>query len=247
MKSTGWTASAPAPPTRRARDLVALLGPHPASALGLAVDDPGAGDPELAQWLLAAALADPRLEAPRLAAAWDALRAAGLERAPAGAEAAAFERALRAADHPKPDAAALVLWRLCRGLHERAEGSLSRLAADAFGIEELAGGLLRLAPGFGRAAVVRFLQPLRDVWPAASELPLEPAAVAAAVHAGFASEGDDPEVALGSLRAALRDEADSPPLFDVEAALARLGRRACRRERASRCPLGDGCPLGGAG
>ena len=48
---------------------------------------------------------------------------------------------------------------------------------------------------------------------------------------------------LAAVRA-LVDRAGSPPhMIDIEAALERIGRRACLRGRVSRCPLGSDCPL----
>ena len=39
----------------------------------------------------------------------------------------------------------------------------------------------------------------------------------------------------------------SRTVIDVEAALARLGRRSCLREQTSRCPLGARCPAAARG
>jgi hypothetical protein len=125
---------------------------------------------------------------------------------------------------------------------EAADGTLAALAAESDGLEALGGRLAGLAPGFGRAAVVRFLEPLRDHWIAAADLPLAPAARSAAVHLGWIEEWEDTDGAPGALRRALEAETGAPPLADVEAALTRLGQRACLRERTARCPLRDACP-----
>ena len=91
--------------------------------------------------------------------------------------------------------------------------------------------------------MTRFLRPLRERWPAAAELPLTPAARAAARHLGWIDASDDLEGEPSALRRALADLGDSLAFSDIESALERLGRRACVRERADRCPLEAICPL----
>jgi endonuclease III len=91
--------------------------------------------------------------------------------------------------------------------------------------------------------VTRFLRPLRARWPAAAELPLAPAAHAAARHLGWIDASDDPESEPTALRRALAELGVTPSFGDVESALERLGRRACMRERADRCPMETICPL----
>jgi len=61
---------------------------------------------------------------------------------------------------------------------------------------------------------------------------------------GFVRPGEDTEGEPGALRIALTSESDAPPLAAVEAALDTLGRRACLREHAARCPFPEACPLG---
>jgi hypothetical protein len=134
------------------------------------------------------------------------------------------------------------LWRICHSLAEQYGGSLDSLAAQSEQLEDLAARLARLAPGFGAASVARFLRPLRDRWVQASEIPLHPAARAAAVHLGLLAEGEDEEGEPGALRATIRDDPEPPSLADTEAALTRIGSVACSKNRTSRCPLGDACP-----
>jgi hypothetical protein len=224
--------------------LVARLGPHPATraSLSLCPDD----DEGLAAWWALAVLLDtrrggeePALEALRALSALGPLAPATWAAAGPKALAATGEHA----GHPRAEAVATVLWRGSRSLLDHHGGSLRALAQSCEGLDELGGRLARLAPGFGRSAVVRFLAPLRDVWPAAAELPLDGAARAAAVHLGWLAEGeDDAETGPGTLRARLAAVEAGPPLHDVEAALARLGRAACLRARVDRCPLGPDCP-----
>ena len=95
------------------------------------------------------------------------------------------------------------LVRIAAGLTERHAGSLEALAGAADSLEQLGARLASLAPGLGGASVSRFLRPLRDIWPTASDLPLDPAAHAAAVHLGWLEEGQDLEAAPGALRRAL--------------------------------------------
>ena len=106
------------------------------------------------------------------------------------------------------------------------------------GLEALGGALAALAPGLGAATVTRFLAPLRALWPAAADLPVEPAVLAAGCHLGLLAEDQDLEGAAAVLVATSK----GPDPVDLEAALARLGRRACLRGRYARCPLGASCP-----
>ena len=225
----------------RASDLVARFGGHPVGELGIdleASEGPG-------RWLVAACLYGGRAGEGAARAAARALAAAGLADPPgiASTPPEALEAALLGADYPAPDVAARKLWRICHSLAERYGGSLDSLATQSEQLEDLAARLARLAPGFGAASVAGFLRPLRDRWVQAREVPLHPAARAAALHLGLLAEGEDEEGEPGALRAALRDDPGQPSLADAEYALARIGRAACAKNRVKRCPLGEACPL----
>jgi hypothetical protein len=225
----------------RASDLVARFGGHPVGKLGIdleASDGPG-------RWLVAACLYGGRIDAEIALAAARALDAAGLAdpTSIARARPEALEALLLGSGYPAPDVTAHKLWRICTSLAERCGGSLDSLAAQSEDLEDLAARLASLAPGFGAASVARFLRPLRDRWIQAREIPLHPAARAAAVHLGLLAEGQDEEGEPGALRAALRDDPAQPSLADAEFALTRIGRVACLKNRANRCLLADACPL----
>ena len=224
----------------KASDLVARFGGHPAGKLGIdleASDGPG-------RWLVAACLYGGRIDPDLALAAARALDAAGLAdpKSVAAARPEALEALLIGAGYPAPEGAAYKLWRACDSLATHHGGSLDSLAAQSEQLEDLAGRLARLAPGFGRASVARFLRPLRDRWIQAREIPLHPAARAAAVHLGLLTEGEDEEGEPGALRAALREDLAQPSLADVEFALTQIGTVACSKNRTARCPLGDACP-----
>lgn len=224
----------------KASDLVARFGGHPVEDLGIdleASDGPG-------RWLVAACLYGGRIDEGVARAAARALAAAGLAdpSSIALARPEALEATLFGAGYPAPDATARKIWRACDSLATRHGGSLDSLAEQSDHLEDLAARLAGLAPGFGAASVARFLRPLRDRWVQAREIPLHPAARAAAVHLGLLAEGEDVEGEPGALRAALRDDPARPSLADAEFALARIGRVACSRNRTARCPLGDACP-----
>ncbi len=227
----------------RVQEPVARLGRHPAAGLGLDL----AREEDLAAWLVLACLLTGRAAEERAGQAFRALRELGLTSvgALAAAEPAAVAAALAGAGYPAPERAAATLVRLGRALRARRRGSLARLGSEALGSDDLATRLVRLAPGFGPAGVLRFLRPLRDHWPAAREVPLAPAARSAARHLGLLAEREDEEGEPGALRAALGSLPGAPPLADLEAALERLGSRACLRERPERCPLGADCPRRG--
>ncbi len=224
----------------KASDLIARFGGHPARKLGIdleASDGPG-------RWLVASCLYGGRIDEGVARAAIRALTAADLANPPtiALARPEALEAALLSAGYPAPDVTARKVWRACDSLARRHGGSLDSLAAQSDDFEDLAARLASLAPGFGAASVARFLRPLRDRWVQAREIPLHPAARAAAVHLGLLAEGEDAEGEPGALRAALRDDPAQPSLADTEFALMRIGRIACSRNRVTRCPLADACP-----
>jgi len=225
--------------------LVDRIGGHPAQALGLDLDRPG----DRNRWFVAACLLAGRADEKRALAAFRALdraQSAGLDQLD-GADPQRLCAALENAHLPQPEAVAGRLARAARGLAEAHGGSLEALAADAEDLEGLGSRLAGLASGVGAATVLRFLRPLRDRWPAAREVPLAPAARAAAEHLGLLREGEDAEGEPAALRAVLRDSGDPVALADLEAALERLGARACLRNRPERCPLGDGCPARAGG
>ncbi|MFQ5415858.1 MAG: hypothetical protein ACE5FL_02295 [Myxococcota bacterium] len=223
-----------------ARALVESLAGHSVAALGIDPEDVG----DSGRWFVAALL----LNASRSeTAACDAARALAREAlgAPHELAAADAERVaalLSATKVPKPEVAARVLLRACGALVERWDGSFTALAGDADDLETLGGRIAKLAPGVGRAAVTRFLRPLRGAWSAAAEIPLTPAALAAGICIGWLPDGVDDDGSANALRGALAAQDDPPRPSDVEAALERLGARACLRGRADRCPLRDRCP-----
>lgn len=219
----------------RLRRLERAFGAHPARATGLPRDP---DDPEaLVHWLGLSLLLDPRGSGvePALQAGLPGL---------VGGDPDGVAARLAAAGVKRPEAVAPIFWRLGRSLGPEPGDALRRLGREALDLEALAGSLLRLAPGFGRAAVARFLSPLRDAWPAASELPLDAAAIAAGRHLGALDDWDDPETAAARLGVWLESENDDVPVpvWEAEWWLAALGRRACLRERLDRCPLGADCP-----
>ncbi len=233
-------------------ELLRRFGPHPTRAWAIPLDS----DAGTARWLLACALLARSTDPARAAAALRAFDAAGLGPSElAFASPLPLARMLAREKLRDPDSLAPLLIRLARGLSQHAAGSLERLAAACDGLEPLASELARLAPGFGPASVLAFLRPLRDSWPAAREVPLDPNARAAAQHLGLLAEGDDAEGEPGVLRAALArledpaaadpaELADADPLelADAEWALSQLGRAACAHDRVARCPLAEQCP-----
>ena len=226
-----------------AHDLVLRLGGDAAGSLGLDLERTG----EVDRWFVAACLLAGRVRAPLALDTWRALERAGLA-APDAIAAAGPERValvLDGAGYPKPEGSALKLARASAELVAHWQASVARIGAAADDLDDLGGRLARLAPGIGPAAILTFLRPLRDPWPAARETPLSAAARAAAVHLGWIRPGEDDDGEPGALRSSLAAEADAPPLAAVEAALDALGRRACLRERADRCPVAEACPLAG--
>lgn len=223
------------------REIVERLGGHASEALAL---DLGS-DEGLFRWLLAACLLAGRVPEERALEAFRALSLAGLDRSDAlgQPQSEALAATLATARYPRPGRTALLLTRLSSALREQWDGSLTTLAGAALDQDELGATLVGLAPGLGPATVLRFLRPLRERWSAARETPLSRSALAAAQHMGWIGPGEDETGAPGALESARLREPDAPPLADLEAALERLGRRACASERPDRCPLAERCPL----
>lgn len=225
-------------------DVVARLGPHPASGLGLDLATAGgrgrwwvaalvlgSGPPEEAALRAVGHLARSGLAAPDALADVEADRLAPLlgevgrnRLGPLAARLVRSSRALGAGGVDEPSAA------------------LDAIAARSAGLEELGMRLVRLSPGVGSATVLRFLRPLREVWASAADVPLAPPARIAALHLGWIDEHADPLVEPRLLQDRRDEELEAPPLLDLEAALERLGARACRRGRPDRCPLAEACP-----
>ena len=216
------------------------LGAHPARALGLDL-----GAPEgVARWFVAACLLAGRGAEAQALEAFRELERCGLARIDrlSAADAVQICAALERAGYRQSEAVAGRLVRAAASLAEAHGGSLEALAAGADGLEVLGADLARLASGVGGATILRFLRPLRGLWPSARDVPLTAPARAAAVHLGLLREGQDLEGEPGALRAALRELGDPLDLADLEAALERLGARACLRNRPERCPLAEACP-----
>jgi len=219
--------------------LVDQLGRHPARALQLDLRAPQ----DTEAWFVAACLLAARRDEARALADFRALAQAGLTQPSrlTSADRARLAAVLEAARHPDAEAVAGRLVRAGARLAERG-GSFEALAAEADDLEALGARLARLASGVGAATLLRFLRPLRERWPAAREVPLSPAARAAARHLGLLRESEDTQGEFAALRAALSRLGDPVAFADLEAALERLGRHACQRERPARCPLGARCP-----
>jgi hypothetical protein len=220
----------------QALDLVERLGGHPARHVGLDPTDDGDGF----GWLLLALLLAATRREERAAAAWRAMDVRGWARsahALAAAEVDEVAQILEGAELSHPQRVAPRLVRTAAALIEHHEASLAGLAA-ADSLEELSLTLSRLAPGIGAATVRRFLAPLRGRWPIVADLPPARTTVAASVHLGWIDRDAPPEDAI----AALARHATGTQPADLEAALERLGGRACLRERPDRCPLAATCP-----
>ena len=220
--------------------VVEQLGGHPSRALGLDL----ANDSGRFRWLVAACLLSVRGAEERASTAYRGLEARGLLEPGALGEADPLQlaRLFAEAGLPRPERPAALLVRLGRRLADDGPDALDRLADGADDLEGLGGALVGLASGLGPATALRFLRPLRDHWPAAREVPLDEPARAAARHLGWLPD-DDLEASRDVLEVALRGEASPPDAADLEAALERLGRRACLSGRVARCPLAGLCPM----
>jgi len=215
-----------------------ILGAHPGRRLGLSFRQLDEG--ELRTWLLASPWFDGRLSEQAALEAWSVLARVAPED-----DEKRFDSSvggLQALGIPSSEKRAALHVRLLRGLRSLDRG-LAETLRGAEDLASLGAALLPLAPGFGTAALLRFLRPLRALLPVLDELPAEPAAVEAAADLGLLGSSGDRESFGPSLATWVADRALGPEIaVDLEAALEKLGRRACRKKRAN-CPLeGHGCP-----
>jgi hypothetical protein len=221
--------------------LATRFGLHPATTLELELEV--AEDRDLGRWLVASILLGGRTPETLALDAFRALDQARLSSPLRLAQAGLGEvqHHLERVGVSHSEAVAALLGRVCARLAQRHAESIDRLAAEADGLEELAGRLAQLGSGFGKAAVFRFLTPLRNRWSAAGDLPTSPAVLAAGQDLGWIPETQDAEGAATSL-AAYAAANGGVPVRDLEAGLEKLGRAACLRGRSDRCPLAAACP-----
>lgn len=235
----GGSASGPGSQVGDPASLVEAMGGHPLGQLAPEGVEPD--DAALFRWLLVSLLISGRASAPHAIGAVRGLEAdrPALPEALAGLGATSLAEALAGAGISHPERLAPRLVRVARGLLG-AGGSISALGRDALDLESLAGELAALGPGLGAATLSRFLAPLRERFPAAADLPVEPAATVAAIHLGWLPEGCEGDAAFEPLRR--RAAAAAVDVVDLEWALGQLGRRACARNNPRRCPV-TRCPL----
>lgn len=118
------------------------------------------------------------------------------------------------------------------------DGDLTALHARALDSADLERLLKGLGAGISDVTVSIFLRELRTVWPKARPA-LSPLALLAVGHLRLVGPGEEPLEGLERLWSehpvAERD------FCDFEAALVRLGKGYCRKERRSVCPFRDIC------
>jgi len=132
------------------------------------------------------------------------------------------------------------LLEMARALIEKYQGDLNRLHFFAEDGRNLDIKLQSLGKGIGPVTVNIFLRELRGIWEKA-EPPLPIPVLLSAKHLGLIRATDTP-VALEELRALLEaDEQTGVSFSDIEAALLRLGKKYCGKERCSLCSLREEC------
>lgn len=234
----------------RIATLLERLGGDLSRKLGLTLESED--ERELESWLVASCLLGQRFDEVQVEAVFRALRETSgtILNQIVSIEPAALAQILASTGckNAAQEAAKLVtkLKRAASALELHYSGSLTRLARQAESSDDLAGRIAALASGIGAATVLHFLRPLREIWQLADEIPLHPAARAAALHLDLLREGEDEDGAPSALRARLQAanaaSGQTIAFADLEAALLRLGQRACLRARKANCPMHDFCP-----
>lgn len=230
--------------------LLERLGGDFSHRLGLTLESED--DRELESWLVASCLLGQRLDEAQVEAAFRALRETSgttLNQIVSVEPATLIQiLASTGCKNAAQEAAKLAtkLKRAASSLELHYSGSLTRLARQAESSDDLAGRIAALASGIGAATVLHFLRPLREIWRLADEIPLHPAARAAALHLDLLHEGEDedgaPSVLRARLSAANTTSGQAIAFADLEAALLRLGQRTCLRGRKATCSMHDFCP-----
>ncbi len=215
----------------------------------LEIDLSAEDDRSLESWLIVACLCSARMDEEKIEHIFRALRAAHCSNLQeiTSCNITDITQTLARADCKNPEREAAKFKRAANALDLHYRGSLSRLAREAEGIEDLVGRIAALAPGIGVATALQFLRPLRDTWRLADEIPLHAATRAAAIHLQLLRKDEDAEGAPSILRAKLyaanEVNAQTITFADFEAALLRLGERACTRKKVANCPMQEVCPV----
>lgn len=127
-------------------------------------------------------------------------------------------------------------------LKEKYEGDLNRLHFFAEDERDLEKKLPSLGKGIGPVTVNIFLREMRGLWEKA-EPPLAEPALLASRNVGL-TKATDMRASLEELETVWGvDEAHEWRLSDLEAALVRLGKNYCRRNRCSPCPVKAECKI----
>jgi hypothetical protein len=135
------------------------------------------------------------------------------------------------------------LLEVMRALGKRYGGDLNRLHRMARNGRDLEDRLRALGKGIGDVTVQIFLRELRNLWSKADP-PLSPLATLAAEHLRLLGRayGGGPMCEIQRLQRCWRANAVAGYAFlDFEAALVRLGRDYCRKQRFDRCPMKPYC------
>jgi len=134
------------------------------------------------------------------------------------------------------------LLEVTQALKEKYEGDLNRLHFFAEDERDLEKKLPSLGKGIGPVTVNIFLREMRDLWEKA-EPPLAESALLASRNIGL-TEVIGAEAGLEQLTSICgADELHEWRLSDLEAALVRLGKNYCRRNRCSPCPVKAECKI----
>jgi len=126
---------------------------------------------------------------------------------------------------------------IMKDLQEQYDGDLNNLHEQARDEKDLEDRLKRLGKGIGDVTVNIFLRELRTVWVKARP-PLSAPALLASRHLGFVAKRD-PLVALERLWEG--QPISGSDFCDFEAALVRLGKDYCKKDRHDVCPLRNVC------
>ncbi|GAN32067.1 MAG: hypothetical protein DYG83_05200 [Candidatus Brocadia sp. AMX2] len=130
------------------------------------------------------------------------------------------------------------LLEITKDLTRNYAGNLNRIHQMAKNEPDLENLLKGLGKGIGDVTVNIFLRELRNVWTKARPTPSE-LVILAAGNLGLTKLGEDPLNALEKVWALQKTK--NRDFCDFEAALLKLGKDYCKKQKHDACPLGDEC------
>lgn len=140
------------------------------------------------------------------------------------------------------------LLEIMRVLEELYQGDLNKLHQEARDSLDLENRLKNLGKGIGDVTVNIFLRELREIWQKADPLPSDLVILSAKNLRLISSKLKSKKEILNELKTVYqKNKVKGKDFVDFEAALLRLGKDFCRKEKCKMCMVGSFCKLSDQG